>query len=241
MGCLSTILRYTVFLFNLVFFLTGAALIGLGSYMHIHMKNYFDFLGDTGFVNTSIFFIITGVVIALISFFGCCGACTKNACMMYTFGSFMVLILLIEIGLGVTVYFYKDPAEATILKSMKDGMKNYQPDNIEYQGVVKAWDQLQQGYKCCGIQTYMDWKNATEFSYEKNVPDSCCQIEISGCGINKLVDGKTEIIYTNGCVSKLYSDLEQNAALAGGIGGGLAIIQLLTCIVAFALGCRMRK
>jgi len=241
MGCLSTLLRYTIFLFNFVFFLTGAALIGLGSYMQIHMKNYFDFLGDTGFVNTSIFIIIIGVIVALISFFGCCGACTKNPCMMHTFGSFMLLIILIEIGLGVTVYFYQDQTEAAILNSMKEGMKNYQPENMEYQGVVKAWDNLQQGYKCCGIKEYMDWKNATQFSKGKDVPDSCCKIDVQGCGANMLEGGKTANIYTTGCVSNFYEDLTENAALAMGIGAGLGVIQLLTCIVAFALGCRMQK
>jgi len=241
MGCCSTLLRYTIFLFNFVFFITGAALIGLGSYMQIHMKNYFDFLGDTGFVNTSIFIIIVGVVVALISFFGCCGACTKNPCMMHTFGSFMLLIIIIEIGLGVTVYIYKEPAEAAILNSMKEGMKNYQPDNMEYQGVVTAWDNLQQGYTCCGIETYVDWKNATQFSHGKDVPDSCCQIDSQGCGANILMGGSTATIYTTGCVSKLYSDLEENAALAMGIGAALGVVQLLTCIVAFVLGCRMQK
>ena len=240
MGCFSTILRYTIFIFNLVFFITGAALVGLGSYMHVHMRNYFDFLGDTGFVNTSIFFIITGIVIALISFFGCCGACTKNACMMYTFGSFMTFIILTEVALGATAYFYEDPAEAAILESMKEGMTNYQPDNMEYQGVVKAWNQLQQGYKCCGIESYMDWKTI-DYSHDKNIPDSCCQIEVLNCGVNKLEDGDTDAIYSTGCVSKLYADLEENAALVGGIGGGLVLIQLVTCIIAFTLGCRMRK
>ena len=209
--------------------------------MHIHMKNYFDFLGDTSFVNSSIFFIVIGVAIALISFFGCCGACTKSSCMMYTFGSFMVLIILVEIGIGVTAYFYKDPAEAAILHSMVQGMNNYQPDNIEYQGVVKTWDSLQQGYECCGIESYMDWKNATKFSQERNVPDSCCHIQSSNCGINKLVDGNNATIYTMGCVAKLYKDLEDNAALAGGIGAALAVIQIATCIVAFSLGRRMRE
>jgi CD63 antigen len=197
---MSTVLRYTIFLFNLVFFITGAALIALGSYMHIHMRNYFDFLGDTGFVNSSIFFIIIGIAIALISFFGCCGACTKNACMMHTFGSLMVLIILVEIGIGITVYFYKDQAEAAILNSMTQGMNNYQPDNITYQGVVKTWDSLQQGYECCGIEKYMDWKNATKFSHGKNVPDSCCHIQVANCGKDKLMDWDTEAIYTTGCV-----------------------------------------
>ena len=53
--------------------------------------------------------------------------------------------------------------------------------------------------------------------------------------------GSTATIYTTGCVSKLYSDLEENAALAMGIGAALGVVQLLTCIVAFVLGCRMRK
>lgn len=208
--------------------------------MHIHMKNYFDFLGDTGFVNSSIFFIIIGVAIALISFFGCCGACTKNACMMYTFGSFMVLIILVEIGLGITAYFYKDKAEAAILNSMNLGMNNYQPDNITYQGVTKTWDSLQQGYECCGIKTYMDWENAS-FSEGKNVPNSCCLIEVSNCGKDMLTSSNVATIYTTGCVLKFTNDLEDNAALAGGIGAALAVIQVATCIVAFVLGRKMRK
>ena len=113
--------------------------------MHIHMRNYFDFLGDTGFVNSAIVFIVMGIAITLISFFGCCGACTKNACMMYTFGSFMALIILAEIGVGTTVYLYKDEAEQTITMAMKDGMHNYRPDSIDYQGVTKTWDALLQG------------------------------------------------------------------------------------------------
>ena len=54
-------------------------------------------------------------------------------------------------------------------------------------------------------------------------------------------DGDTDAIYSTGCVSKLYADLEENAALVGGIGGGLVLIQLVICIIAFTLGCRMRK
>jgi len=46
MGCCDNMLKYIVFLFNFIFFLTGTALIGIGAYVQIQMKDYFDFLGE---------------------------------------------------------------------------------------------------------------------------------------------------------------------------------------------------
>ena len=159
---------------------------------------------------------------------------------MYTFGSFMALIILAEIGVGTTVYLYKDEAEQTITMAMKDGMHNYRPDSIDYQGVTKTWDALQQGYQCCGIDTYVDWKNATEFSQGRDVPDSCCTNEFVRCGEDALTnEGKN--VYKTGCFKKFTNDLEENAALAGGVGAALGLIQIITCIIAFVLGRKMRK
>ena len=37
MGCCDTLIKYIVFLFNFVFFLTSVALIGIGAYVQINM------------------------------------------------------------------------------------------------------------------------------------------------------------------------------------------------------------
>ena len=47
MSCCDNMLKYIVFLFNFIFFLTGTVLIGAGAYVQIQMKNYFDFLGKS--------------------------------------------------------------------------------------------------------------------------------------------------------------------------------------------------
>ena len=86
MGCCDTMLRYIVFLINFVFFMASVALIAIGAYIRINMEQYLDFL-DNKYLNASIVLIIIGVIIMIVAFFGCCGACTENACMMNTYGT----------------------------------------------------------------------------------------------------------------------------------------------------------
>jgi hypothetical protein len=45
-NCCDSMLKYIVFLFNFAFFATGCILIGIGAYVQIQMKSYFDFLGN---------------------------------------------------------------------------------------------------------------------------------------------------------------------------------------------------
>ena len=106
MGCCDTMLRYIVFLINFVFFLASVALIAIGAYINFHMKKYLDFL-DSQYLNTSIVLIIIGAIILIVAFFGCCGACTENACMMYTYGTLMALILISLIGVAITIVVFK--------------------------------------------------------------------------------------------------------------------------------------
>ncbi len=106
MGACDTMLKYVVFLINFVFFLTGIALIGIGAYIQVKMSQYLDFLGET-YLNTSVILIIIGVVILVVTFFGCCGACTENYCMLYTYGTLLALVLLAAIGVAITIYVFK--------------------------------------------------------------------------------------------------------------------------------------
>jgi CD63 antigen len=46
-------------------------------------SKYLDFLGNE-FLSAPMLFIIVGVVIFLVAFFGCCGAIKENNCMMMT-------------------------------------------------------------------------------------------------------------------------------------------------------------
>jgi hypothetical protein len=205
--------------------------------MQIKMAAYFDLLGDLP-INSATIFIIIGVVVTIISFFGCCGAIMENACMMYTFASLVTLMLLIEVGLTVVILIYKDETKQEIKKQLKNGLDNYNKTSA-HGGIDLTWDTMQQSYECCGIENPGDWGNADEFSkkYPNSVPDSCCKEKAPKCGINMLKN--TELIYTDGCFQKFATDVEEKVWISGTVGGILGAIQLIAILVACCMGRKM--
>ena len=137
MGFCSSTFKFFTFLFNFIFFLVGVAIIGLGSYMAISMKDYFDFLGLSeidGMKNiglSSYIFILVGVLVTIIAFLGCCAACTENKCMMWSFATLMLLILIAEIGVCVTMLLYKGQVVAVATDAMTRSLDEYNKEGKE--------------------------------------------------------------------------------------------------------------
>lgn len=243
-NCCDNMLKYIVFLFNFCFFVTGCILIGVGAYVQIQMKDYFDFLGSP-YLNSSIIFIIIGCVILVVAFFGCCGACTENACMLYTYATLMALILMVEIGLAVTIYIFRGDARQFVSEAMTKGMQNYEVPQGNPQtghgGVTKTWDVVQADFQCCGVESYLDWKNTT-FGAQKNVPMTCCKTPVEGCGNDIFSKPLPDtIINTQGCFKKMEELIVNNVAAVAGVGVGIAVFQVLAVIVSCFLAASMRR
>lgn len=235
MGCCDTMLRYIVFLINFVFFMASVALIAIGAYIRINMEQYLDFL-DNKYLNASIVLIIIGVIIMIVAFFGCCGACTENACMMYTYGTLMALILITLIGVAITIVVFKDDVRELVEKKMKEGMQKYNASHTE--GVTKTWNIIQHESKCCGVDGFKDWAT-TDFSQGSNVPDSCCVQETVGCGVGAIAN--PDNIYQEGCFAKFESTILGNVAWAIGIGVGVAVLILIGICIACCQARNMKE
>merc|ERR1712012_384107 len=98
--------KYSLFLFNLLFALSGLLLIVTGGVIQGAYSQYLDFLGDQ-FFNTPVFLVVVGCIIFFVAFFGCCGAIKENHCMTTTFAVLMGVIFLMEIGAGIAAYKLK--------------------------------------------------------------------------------------------------------------------------------------
>lgn len=237
MGFCSSTFKFFTFLFNFIFFLVGVAIIGLGSYMAISMKDYFDFLGLSeidGMKNiglSSYIFIFVGVLVTIIAFLGCCAACTENKCMMWSFATLMLLILIAEIGVCVTMILYKGEVVAVATDAMTRSLDEYSKQ--EKEGVKRTWDKIQEEFTCCGVENGPDdWKN--KLGYANSAPDSCCTIEEDGCGKDAI--GTTKL-HPKGCLKEFESFVESNIFLVGGVGLALIIVQLIAVIT----GCCLAK
>jgi len=237
MNCCDVLIKYIVFLFNFVFFLTSVALIGIGAYIQIHMTKYLDFLGDT-YLNTSIILIIIGAVMLIVTFFGCCGACTENPCMMYTYGTMLALILLSLIGVAITVYVFRNDAKTVIEDAMKKSLDQY--EDPAHDGVKQTWDIMQSDFECCGVNNSTDWSGKGSLS-AGDVPDSCCKQETATDGCGKGAMGDSTKIYTNGCFTQFEEYIAKNAGAAAGVGVGVIVLLFLGICVACCVGKGLAK
>jgi len=231
MDCCENIIKFFMFLINFIFVIVGAGLIGLGAYIQINAKSYLDFLSDN-YLNTPIFIMIVGGVIFLVAFFGCCGAWQESACMIYTYAVLLAVILIAQIGAGITAFVLKGDLKGVIQKKMVDGMKNY--NQTGHEGVTNAWDILQHDLQCCGSSNYTEWSN-----YMTNkVPDSCCKgKEEKDCGLGP----DTDKINTEGCFKIFEDKFVGNIGIVGGVAVGLAFVQMLGVAFACCLGRGIRK
>lgn len=236
--CCGNMLKYVIFLVNFVIFVTGCVVFGFGVAAHLKVGDLNGFM-DENYFHSSIVLMVAGGIIILVTFFGCCGVCTENHCMLYTFGTLLSLILLMEIGAAVAALVLKDEADKAITTAMTNNLKDYSND----QPTQDAWGQIQRNLKCCGIIDFHDWSNVTNVG-PSDVPDSCCVTEVAGCGKGVLSDedaGATERIHTLGCLSTVREMIASNVILVGGIAAAVVILQLIGIVVVCCLANRMRE
>lgn len=234
-------IKYLLFAFNLIFLMSGFALIITGGVIQGVYSEYLDFLGHQ-FFNTPILLIILGCITFFVTFFGCCGAIKENHCMIFTFSILLAIIFLMELGAGLATYVLKTEVRGIIEENMEKGLQNY--NVAKHKGVTETWNVVQHELKCCGAQEYKDWINTTFSAPDKSVPDSCCYSDVQGCGKGILSQEEFEVskvIYTTGCLDKFEALITSNVAAIGGVGISIAFIQFIGLVFACCLATTIKK
>ena len=118
--CWRGCLKYSIFFFNFLFALIGLTLIGIGSYLQIHARHYFDFLSNT-FINTPVVVIVLGlerqsilfddyvlgITVFLISFLACFGAISESSFLIFSYSVLLTFILMGQFAGGITAFIMK--------------------------------------------------------------------------------------------------------------------------------------
>lgn len=221
-SCGVICVKYLMFLFNLLFALTGLFILTIGAIIQSSYHHYANFVDESVSV-APILLIVVGSVVFIIAFFGCCGAVKENSCMVLTFSGFLILIFLLEIGIGIAGYVKHGQLEEILEKGFQSTLQNYE-HNIDSK---HAWNLIQAELDCCGIHGTQDWapifKNAS-------LPRDCC----SELPFNN-VECTAHYAHQNGCLPRLLSILQTNTLILGAVGVGIAIIQLLAVCFACCL------
>ncbi|XP_014480566.1 PREDICTED: CD63 antigen-like isoform X2 [Dinoponera quadriceps] len=209
---------------------TGIVFISVGAVILVAYNGYNNFV-DSWFFAAPVLMIIVGVIVFLVSFFGCCGAVKENHCMIITFSVLLLLIFALELGAGITGYMMRGEISNMLENRMNSTMRQYE----ENRDIRNSWDIMQHDLQCCGMNSPADW---IQFGSEDNtIPESCCK-ELPAQG---KCDANSIHLFEDGCMMRLKAAIESSALILGGVGVGIAIVQLIGVIFACCLARSIRR
>jgi len=221
MGCCGSILKFLLYIFSVVFFLTGVALIATGSYIYSDINSYVDLI-DHEPAELAIVFIATGCIVIISTFFGCFDLCKSCGCLIWVYTAFLCAVLVLEGGTGITAFVYRDNLNETVLDALTATIVIYDTDG----DVKDEWDSMQKELECCGIGGPLDWKNLAV----RDIPASCC-MDKSVCDPTQ-----TGQVYTDGCNDKAFDTIDGYAVSIASVGVVFAIVQIAGIIISFLKG-----
>jgi len=223
---ISCCLKYSIFSVNVVCWICGLCLLSVGVWA-LNEKNVFSNLSSNLLYDPAFIFIISGSITFLIGFTGCVGSLRENTFLLSLYSILLIILLLLEIGLGVLTFILKD--KGWIKNQATYGLRNFILHYREDPDQQNLIDYIQQQWECCGIDTPSDWDANRYFNCTSSilgsreacgVPFSCCKtnsndiIANKQCGYDVRKEGfsfdVSKIIYEKGCIQAGEELVEEN-------------------------------
>uniref|UniRef100_A0AC34PUE7 Tetraspanin n=1 Tax=Panagrolaimus sp. JU765 TaxID=591449 RepID=A0AC34PUE7_9BILA len=238
---ISCCVKYTVFGFNVVFWIIGFLMLAVGVWAQLEKNNPYSQLNRLSkfYLDPALLLSVIGLFTFVVGFSGCLGALRENTTFLALYSTLLGLLLLAELIIVILAFVSKDWIE-TELKTRLDDMIILYRDDPDLQALI---DWMQTDWKCCGINRPDDWdmniyfnKSATSLKSEEagGVPFSCCingrDLENFACGHNvrvKHAKDMNHLIFIEGCLPKLQQWLNNNFVYVGTSIFIVAIIQFL--------------
>jgi CD151 antigen len=243
MACAKDLVRYAFFLFNLVIWILGIVVLGVGIWSRVENDTWKDLITVDTITSASNLLIAAGIIVAALGFLGCCGAIKKLQTLLIGYAVLVFLIFILEIAAGAYAYTKQDEVESKLVSGVQEGMnKNYGKDDKASKGMTVAIDWFQTNVKCCGAAGPADWKKSYWYNHqtkvhEFEVPKSCCVQQVDGC--NTKINNGT--VFADGCIAAGKAYALSNMKLVGGVGVGIAIVELFGIVFALCLCTAFRR
>ncbi|XP_061679164.1 CD82 molecule b [Syngnathoides biaculeatus] len=240
-GCV-TVIKYFLFLFNLIFFVFGALIMGFGLWILFDNQSFIAVLQESSDTVKVASYILIGVgsLSMAMGFFGCIGAIYEIRCLLGLYFTCLLLILIAQVTAGVLIYFQRDRLKHEMSNIIKGMIVHYTGQN---KTTEQTWDYIQKKMNCCGWTGPGNWsdniliKNSSQYLYSC----SCRNESLPGTDIK--MEGLCEHlssdlpIYETGCMTSVEKWLLENCGVILGICIGVAVVELLGMILSMCL-CR---
>ncbi|XP_042249571.1 tetraspanin-9-like [Thunnus maccoyii] len=215
--CLCCV-KYSMFVFNLIFWLGGCGLFGVGVWLSFTQAEFSSLPLSFPSLSVANLLLVAGGITMVTGFLGCLGALKEQRCLLVMFFVILFILVVTEVTL-VLVYTY-DKLDSKVQGELKEGMNNYNSEP----GLKKSWDNVQKKFKCCGVTNKTDWYDVLNGT----LPSSCCSV-----GTDQCVDGWSEP-----CYQKARQWLLDNIAHVLVLGVCIGVVQILALVFSMLMCCQ---
>ncbi|XP_077600729.1 CD82 antigen-like [Stigmatopora nigra] len=238
-GC-TTVTKYFLFLFNLIFFVCGALIMGFGLWVLFDKQSFIAVLQESSDSVKVASYILIGVgsLSMTMGFFGCIGAIYEIRCLLGLYFSCLLLILIAQVTAGVLIYFQRDRLKSEMSNIIQDMIVHYTGHN---KTTEHTWDYIQRTMKCCGWMSPSNWSdNMLIKNNSQNLYSCSCRNEslpgsdIKVVGLCEHLSSELPV-YPTGCMSNVEKWLLENCGVILGICVGVAVVELLGMILSMCL------
>lgn len=260
-GCPAKCAKFLLIVFNIIFWLSGAALLAVGIWLRVDdsvLKRFEIFYVDSGdkwFEYAAYVLIGVGAFTFVTGFAGCCGAIRESPCLLGVYIFLLVIVMLVEITAGVLAFIFRNEVEKLVTENLSKSLKNQnytdgldKDNNVIYSGFGTGMNLFQQQLKCCGVNGSSDYDitRADLKVFNGGAPFACCALLNSDSQVDPQSDdikGSTKCsrtegeLFPEGCDEGMKNWLHRQSLILIGLGIGIACLEIFGIIFAVCL-CR---
>lgn len=170
-------------------------------------------------------------------------------CRPCQFCGLLTVVFVLELSAGITGYILKNSTYSLITAALKPTMPQYINNTriaigelrllilitVDYSIIAVGWDNIQETYRCCGLNSDEDWIAAVN-----GTPLSCCDIPHGH--LDMFVCNSTqETLHQSGCVQAFGDFIKSHALSLALVGVILAAIQLIGLLFACLIAQKIKK
>ncbi|KAG9264134.1 tetraspanin-4-like [Astyanax mexicanus] len=222
-GCLCCV-KYLMFVFNLIFWLGGCGLFGVGVWLSFTQSQFSSLPLSFPSLSAANLLLVAGGVTMVTGFLGCLGALKEQRCLLMTFFVILLLLFLTEVSLILILSIYHKELDEKAKDDLVKGMKDYNKNN----DLKDSWDNMQRIFKCCGVSNHTDWHNIT--GTPGQLPSSCCRPGTKPCHR-----------WEEPCYEKAKNFLLSNITSVLVFGVCLGIVQILALAFSMLMYCQILR
>ncbi|XP_022654820.1 CD151 antigen-like isoform X1 [Varroa destructor] len=230
--------KYALFLANLAILLGGIVMFSVGAWAFIDSSFMERLIGNDQFITSAATLMASGCVVVVVSLLGCLGAFKEIRCLLIVYFVLLLVVFVTMVVGGIVGYVCRDDVDESVYRAMWASIPLYHNDST----VMKAWDEIQRNFKCCGMRNRGSPKDAPKDAWRRNsnfigtnmkVPDSCCiRIEwLGGCRKNPT----SRDTFMADCHTKVRDFIKSHALALGAVGVAVACLVLLGMAFSCAL------